>query len=227
MNRKSFGVAIIVVSLLAPLAVAQNTIRCESDYNRRKVCTFSGWGRPALSRQLSKTACIEGRTWGRDGRNGVWVSDGCRAEFIIAREGYNDRGSEVVVCRSYGRRTRCDANTRSGVQLSRQISNASCVEGRSWGYDDNGIWVDHGCGAEFVVGNSRGNRRDENDHQRNIIVCESINNTRHNCSADTRYGVELSRQLSKNDCVLNRTWGYDSRGIWVTNGCRGEFVVGR
>lgn len=226
MNRKAF--VIILVSLLAPLAVAQNVLRCESDYNRRRVCTFSGWGRPALSRQLSKTACVEGRTWGRDGRNGVWVSDGCRAEFIIAREGRNDRGSEVITCRSYGRLTRCAASTRFGVQLSRQISNASCVEGRSWGYDDNGIWVDHGCGAEFVVGSSsRGYHRDENAYRQNIIVCESINNTRHNCLADTRNGVELSRQLSKNNCVLNRTWGYDSRGIWVTNGCRAEFVVGR
>ena len=35
---------------------------------------------PADLRQLSRAACIQGRTWGY-GRNGIWVSDGCRAEF--------------------------------------------------------------------------------------------------------------------------------------------------
>ena len=39
--------------------------------------------------------------------------------------------------------------------------------------------------------------------------------------------VRLTRQISRNACILNRTWGYDSRGIWVSNGCRGEFLVGR
>jgi hypothetical protein len=38
-----------------------------------------------LSRQLSDSACIQGKTWGWD-RKGVWVSDGCRAEFILGRD---------------------------------------------------------------------------------------------------------------------------------------------
>jgi hypothetical protein len=58
MNRKTFGFLIILATLLTPLALA-DSIRCESDYNRRHDCTFSGWGRIALSHQLSKTACIE------------------------------------------------------------------------------------------------------------------------------------------------------------------------
>jgi hypothetical protein len=236
MNRKSFGSLVVLLSLLAPAAMAQNTIRCESAYNRREECTFNGWGRVALSRQLSKTACIEGRTWGQSGRNGVWVSDGCRAEFVISRErdhnrrddnGYGNRG-EIITCRSNnGRFSRCAANTRFGVQMDRQISGASCVEGRTWGYDDDGIWVDRGCSAEFIIGtNNRGYHRNDRAYDR-LIVCESVNNTRHNCSIDTRGGVQLSRQLSKNDCILNRTWGWDGRGIWVSNGCRGEFLVGR
>jgi hypothetical protein len=36
-------------------------------------------------------------------------------------------------------------------RLERQLSNSSCVEGRSWGYSrrDGLIWVDHGCRAIF------------------------------------------------------------------------------
>ena len=30
-------------------------------------------------------------------------------------------------------------------------SDRPCIQGRTWGYDRNGIWVDHGCDAEFDV----------------------------------------------------------------------------
>jgi hypothetical protein len=171
----------------------------------------------------------------------VWVSNGCRADFLISRDrdsgynngndgygnnGYRNRG-EVITCSSNGRFTRCSANTRFGVQMNRQLSGSSCVEGRSWGYDDSGVWVDRGCRAEFVLGdNNRGYHRNDAAYDR-LIVCESINNTRHNCSADTRNGVQLSRQLSTNGCILNQSWGFDSRGIWVSRGCRAEFLIGR
>ena len=59
------------------------------------------------------------------------------------------------------------------------------------------------------------------------IICESENGHRHWCSVDTRGGVRITRQLSRATCTFNRTWGYDSRGIWVRDGCRAEFVVGR
>ena len=29
---------------------------------------------------------------------------------------------------------------------------AACLLGKSWGYDDDGIWVDDGCGGEFATG---------------------------------------------------------------------------
>jgi hypothetical protein len=32
-----------------------------------------------------------------------------------------------------------------------RISDASCVKNRSWGYNGRGIWVDHGCRADFSV----------------------------------------------------------------------------
>lgn len=50
-----------------------------------------------------------------------------------------------------GQRMYCDADTRGGVLLTRQLSRAACQQGSSWGYDRRGIWVDRGCGAEFTV----------------------------------------------------------------------------
>ena len=56
----------------------------------------------------------------------------------------------VFRCESSDGRTReCAANTRAGVQLVRQLSRAACIQGRTWGYGRNGIWVSDGCRAEF------------------------------------------------------------------------------
>jgi hypothetical protein len=35
---------------------------------------------------------------------------------------------------------------------NREHSDSSCRQGRSWGFDRRGIWVDHGCRADFQVG---------------------------------------------------------------------------
>lgn len=137
------------------------TIRCESNDGRTQRCVLYANPRDVqLVRQLSRSACIEGRTWGRD-RAGVWVTQGCRADFSATRSGYGygreDRharpysgSGNLFRCESHDGRTReCAANTRAGVQLVRQISSSACVQGRTWGYGRNVIWVSQGCRAEF------------------------------------------------------------------------------
>lgn len=134
-----------------------STVRCESNDGRTNRCAINGRGRVQLARQLSRAACIEGRTWGSD-YGSVWVAQGCRAEFTVSRgrrgDGWNDSGygygGQVFRCESNDGRTReCAANTRAGVQLVRQLSRAACIQGRTWGYGRNGIWVSDGCRAEF------------------------------------------------------------------------------
>jgi hypothetical protein len=58
---------------------------------------------------------------------------------------------------------------------------------------------------------------------RQVVTCESNNNQRNTCSVDTNGSVRLVRQLSSRSCDGN--WGYNRNRIWVTNGCRAEFVV--
>src|SRR5256885_12230973 len=50
------------------------------------------------------------------------------------------------------RRHVCPVDTTGGVQMVHQKSEAKCIQNRSWGFDNRGIWVDHGCRAEFEVG---------------------------------------------------------------------------
>ena len=57
-----------------------------------------------------------------------------------------------IVCSSSGNRSFCDADTRGGVMLLRELRNSQqCVEGATWGYTDRGVWVDRGCRAQFEL----------------------------------------------------------------------------
>lgn len=63
-----------------------------------------------------------------------------------------DQAPVRVVCESRpGGREHCTANTAQGVMLVRSYGEAPCLLGKSWGYDDQGVWVSDGCAAEFVV----------------------------------------------------------------------------
>ena len=59
------------------------------------------------------------------------------------------------------------------------------------------------------------------------VVCASRPGERIHCPADTSAGVALIRSTGESACLLGKTWGYDDKGIWVSDGCTGEFVVGQ
>jgi len=140
------------------------TIRCESQNNRERACP-TRWRNATLVRQISGTPCVEGQTWGQ-ARGGVWVTQGCRAEFIAegGRGGHWNGGGgggwgnngggrgQILTCDSNDhRRQRCVANVRRDARLVRQTSRTACIEGRTWGWDRTGVWVDGGCRGEFQV----------------------------------------------------------------------------
>lgn len=63
---------------------------------------------------------------------------------------FPDGSGQTITCSSdNGKRNYCNADTRCGVRLSRQISGSECAETRTWGIDGRGLWVDRGCRAEF------------------------------------------------------------------------------
>lgn len=63
--------------------------------------------------------------------------------------------------------------------------------------------------------------------QAGVVTCHSEDGERRHCAADVSAGVALQRSLGEGACLLGRTWGYDRDGIWVDEGCGGEFVLGR
>lgn len=169
---------VLLAGLSAGAAMAQSSVYCASDDMRRHYCSVDTRGGVQLMRQRSDASCIAGRTWGYDGR-GIWVDRGCRADFALSSGyrsgggygggpfgGYGSNGGygSTTYCASDDmRRHYCSVDTRGGVQLVRQRSDASCVAGRTWGYDRRGIWVDRGCRADFALsagnGGGYGNQR--------------------------------------------------------------------
>ena len=59
------------------------------------------------------------------------------------------------------------------------------------------------------------------------LTCDSNPGGYNYCRTSTAAGVTLLTQRSRYGCYQNDTWGYDSGGIWVANGCSATFRIGR
>ena len=81
-----------------------------------------------------------------------------------------------------------------------------------------GIWL---VGTTLAFGQSA----QEPAHAR--VACSSEIGTRTECAANTSGGVALEKESGPGACLLGKTWGYDDKGIWVSNGCGGLFVLGQ
>jgi hypothetical protein len=222
-------------------------LRCESIGSRDQYCQADTRNGVQLLRTLSRTPCSLGQSWGYD-RGGVWVTNGCRAEFQVGSAGsgygygWGYGGGDFIVCASRDYRHEfCAANIRGTVEIVNQISRTQCIEGRNWGYDRRGIWVDKGCAGEFRVrgGRGGGGYRDDrgggyrDDHgggyeqgYAQTITCESRDRRRQYCPANLRgQRVELIDNLSRTQCEQGYNWDYDAGGVWVTEGCRATFSI--
>ncbi|KFL38115.1 DUF3011 domain-containing protein [Arenimonas donghaensis] len=144
---------------------APQVLRCESVKQRDRYCPADTRGGVRLVRQESRADCVLGRTWGYD-RGGVWVTRGCRARFEIGGRGRPGWGPDPRPGYGYGRPQprvlRCESHDNrpnfcrvpGGVReadIERRLSRAGCDYGYSWGFRRDGVWVDRGCRADFVV----------------------------------------------------------------------------
>lgn len=136
------------------------TIVCESHDGRYNQCGLPWRGGAQIVQQISSSACVRGDTWGVRGGS-VWVDRGCRARF--APGGYGPGGwypppgwdhQFMMSCGSPQYRyafCQVDVGRRGRVYLQRQTSDSACVEGSTWGWNRAGIWVDRGCGGQFMI----------------------------------------------------------------------------
>jgi Protein of unknown function (DUF3011)/Ricin-type beta-trefoil lectin domain-like len=136
------------------------------------------------SRNFSYEAIVNNRNRSRNSNGNVsgvrydWRGDWSGNGRDNDRYGDGGYRAQSIYCASDdGRRHICPINTSSGVvRLVNQKSGSACVEGRTWGFNRNSIWVDRGCRADFEVGRGRGDgaygrgndRRDNNGAYGNV-----------------------------------------------------------
>ena len=150
--------------------------------------------------------------------------------FLVAAGSRNLQAQSFNCSSEDGRRHYCAADVSGGVRMIRQRSGSPCIQGKTWGYDRRGVWVDRGCRADFVSGGRPGQGARPpfggGGGPAETVNCSSEDGGRHYCGVDTSRGVRMLRQRSGSPCIQGKTWGYDRRGIWVDRGCRADFTLG-
>jgi hypothetical protein len=153
MKKSTMIVASVGCLGLVALAMASQRVKVESPdgrYRKYKVNISSG-NTVRLVRQLSSSDCRKDRDWGWD-RTGIWVDNGCRAEFEIRSNSGSGDTQRVTLESVDERRKRFNPrrDIRS-VRLIDQKSDRPCRQNRTWGWSRNELWVDDGCRAVFEV----------------------------------------------------------------------------
>jgi len=266
-----------VVLLLASAFSYAQTFNCSSD-GQRQECQIPGHGNPndlRVVRQYGQP-CIEGRTWGRHG-NRVWVDQGCRADFVLGRGNDDDRDhQDGDADRDHrdrpdwdrqpayysgdfrGGHSYCSSAPGSGAVYCQsggafkyanpiRVSDA-CVQNRTWGISQYGLWIANGCAGEWEIkregGDQRASNFDGDDHRSGpgwdrqpVYYAGNFSDGHSHCSAapgpsrtycQSGGAFRYANPLRVNGaCVQNRTWGVSQYGLWVTNGCAGEWEIKR
>jgi hypothetical protein len=148
---------------------------------------------------------------------------------LAEAQGGGTAGGEMRVrCDSPGGRDRfCPAENDGRVRLLRSYGGAPCIEGQTWRHDRGGIYVRGGCIGEFgyvSYSGSGGGWGNNNASGQVEIRCESDDGRENFCAVDNRE-VRLQRTLSRAPCVEGDSWRRDRRGVYVRNGCRGQFIA--
>lgn len=207
---------------------ASTRVTCESKRGDRQQCPVPAGSRIRLARQLSTNPCRPNETYGQSSGY-IWVDEGCRAEFEVTQPGFGggpggNGGVTRITCESQNNAQRgCPYPSGSTVRFASQISSQPCVLNQSYGISANYVWVAHGCRAVFEV--SSGVSGGNGGSYTSRMTCESQTSGRQICPIAGASAVRLVRQISTAPCQLNRTFGTQFGGIWVSNGCRGEFDV--
>ena len=191
------AVALLIACSLADLSLgAETVVRCDSR-GGRKVCPADTRGGVSLRYQYSSEGCWQNDTWGFEAQ-GIWVSNGCRADFTVGappppkpQSANSDKSSDAIAGLLIG--------ALAGAAITAAVTNNN---------NDNN-W----------------DRGDDYDHYQRRTRCNSDDMGYHQCGVGRIRYAELARQYSGSPCIYGQTWGYRRDFIWVDRGCRADFWV--
>src|SRR5579883_1722838 len=121
--------------------------------------------------------------------------------------------------------------------------NNMCAQNRTWGVSQYGLWVSNGCAGEWEI-KRNGGVQGGSGYQTGpgwdrppAYYAGNFSDGHSHCSAAPGPGrtycqsggaFRYANPLNMNNmCVQNRTWGVSQYGLWVSNGCSGEWEIKR
>ncbi|MBS0218731.1 MAG: DUF3011 domain-containing protein [Proteobacteria bacterium] len=218
-GEKAAPEAVVAPKPPAVVPARRGVVVCESWQSRWAHCDADVTQTIRLARQRTNDAqCIRSQTWGVDA-TGIWVSSGCRGEFQVGEVASSGTPVRTIRCESTnGGRDTCAVDTGRGVVLTKQLSNLGCSKGKTWDYDDDGVWVSRGCRGIFTIDVDPATVGQ-------ALRCESNHGKENICPLPAGARVRVQEQRSNTPCVEGKNWDVRSDGLHVSHGCRADFHV--
>jgi hypothetical protein len=205
---------------------ATTRVTCESRRDARQECKIPTGSQIRLVRQIGESPCRPNDTYGQ-GPGYLWVAEGCRGEFEVILPGIGGPpagGATRITCLSpVNVRQECPIPSGMQARFVEQIGSTPCRLNESFGYRPGFVWVQRGCRGVFELTGSGSPGASDTALVR--LTCMSHGTARENCPVAGATAVRLLKQYGSSPCRLSQTFGATSGGIWVSDGCRGEFEV--
>ena len=226
--RSLVGLTVLLV-LTGALALAQNNnvFTCSSDDGQLHSCRVNTERPIQFVRQRSNAQCVEGQSYGID-RGGVWVTNGCRADFAVVNSdrAYNNGYYNPQSTYNNGNYDR--DNDRDGYRD--QNGN---WHPRHHHHDNNGAYGPSGTyNGSYNNGGYVGN-----GPQHPTAYYGKYDDGKTTCSAGRGTGPiycqtdgALSNATvtkSNGNCQRGQNWDINRDGLWVADGCSAEFRIQR
>jgi Protein of unknown function (DUF3011) len=235
--------------MAASMAMGQTVMTCSSDDGQMHACRVGDNSGIQFLRQRSDAACVAGQTYGIR-RDGVWVTNGCRADFQVNVNGqYSDNGrayNQGAYNGQYSQYPDRDRdNDHDGDDQARERRHHdhdrdAYNNGQYGPYNNNGSYNQRGAYGAYnqdsTVGVYPGRDRNAQNgpmpkyygqYQNGISTCSSDSGSgQRYCQTGGAFSqVQMTRQNGR--CSQGQTWGVSSVGLWVADGCSAEFTVQR
>ena len=132
------------------------------------------------------------------------------ALILILALGSTQVLAEQITCESHGGHAEACGTVQPGssVTLIEQISGSPCVEGSTWGADNDSIWVSGGCRGVFDVQPRYSSTSSYDDDRYQGERSYNDNDSGYNRRAQTRYSGsryasdESGRRVANNACLV-------------------------
>ena len=230
-------IALFLVTGALAMAQDNNVVTCSSDDGQLHSCRINSDQPIHFVRQRSDAQCVEGQTYGIN-RGGVWVTNGCRADFAVGNNYqagnngyYNQQGTYNNGQYDHDRDGYRDQNGNWHPRHHRDHDNDR---------DNNGYYSQNGS-----YNNGQYDRRGAYNNggyvgagqQHPTVYSGSYKNGKSTCSSQPGTGPiycqtdgALSNATitkSNGQCQRGQNWDINPDGLWVADGCSGEFQIQR